>query len=184
VKLDDDGKKVVDISKPDNAIPERLSLLPTALLQKIVLRLLAGGSDSEMIGSGPSFGKLKFDGQGADGGTLAIAVDTGDEELVSDNPFAARGLLTVSVHQLGDDGRWKKAPEFTKRYVKNEPRRIELAWPAGGALAAGRYRVSIENDLAQPAVDARMRPLPSRWARHFRLESKDGYLTLADSIHS
>ena len=36
-KLGDDGKKVTDITAPDNAIPERLSLLSTATLQALLL---------------------------------------------------------------------------------------------------------------------------------------------------
>ena len=183
VTLDDAGKNVVAISEPDNTIPERLSLLSTSRLQQLVMHLMSAAVDAELSRQGPSYGAMKFAGDGADGGTLSIAVDTRGAELARD-PFADPAQLTVYVNQFKADGSWSKAPDFKVSYHKDAPRHIELAWPSGAGLAEGNYRVSIENNLAQPAVDTKMRPFLSRWARSFRLVSKDGSLTLTDPIHA
>jgi hypothetical protein len=182
--LDSTGKKVINISKPDNFIPERFSLLPTSVLQKGLMDVLAATSNAELIGSGPSYGALEFNGASASAGTLAITVE-GD--LLPDSPIGSgSGLLTVSLCELiesgGIIGTWNKAT-FTPTYNKpsaGNPGSIALAC---SSLSEGRYRISIENDFAEPAVDKKMRPLPPRWARHLRLaKDQNGNLALAGSL--
>jgi hypothetical protein len=180
-KLDSTGKKVVDISAPDNAVPQRLSLLSTSVLQHWLLPALQAASDAELIGLGPRLGAITFTDAGTDSGTLTIAVDSGDE--LSADPFPGSALLTANVYRFLDTGKWKKEPAFTASYVSALPRHVEIKW-ASGLVDGGRYRISIENDLAQPAVDKRMRPLsPPRWARHIRLQKgSDGKLALASTL--
>jgi hypothetical protein len=185
--LDSTGKKVVNISKPDNLIPERLSLLPASALQQGLMDVLAAASNAELVGSGPSYGALEFKGASATGGTLTIAVD-GD--LWPDSPLGTgSALLTANLYELiesggsGTIGTWSKS-SFSATYDKpssGNPGSIALAC---AGLSEGRYRISIENDFAQPAVDKKMRPLPPRWARHLRLvkDQSSGNLTLADSL--
>ena len=100
------------------------------------------------------------------------------------DPFPGSALLTVNVYRFLDTGKWKKEPAFTASYVSALPRNIEIKW-ASGLIDGGRYRISIENDLAQPAVDKRMQPLsPPRWARHIRLQKgSDGKLALTSALY-
>jgi hypothetical protein len=179
--LDSTGKKITNISAPDNTVPQRLSLLSTSVLQQWLLPALQAAGDAELIGPGPRLGAIAFTDPGADSGTLTIEVDGGDE--LSVDPFPGSALLTANVYRFLDNGKWKKEPAFTAHYVSAPPRHIEIKW-ASGLADGGRYRISIENDLAQPAVDKRMRPLsPSRWARHIRLQKgSDGKLALASAL--
>jgi hypothetical protein len=184
VTLDNTGKTVVDISDPDNSIHERLSLLPTAVLQRALLHALGAAGDAELIGSGPRFGAISFTGTSANVGTLSIAL-LPTSTAFSTDPFAAQ-QLTVSVFRFKDDGTWAAATTkttFTAAYAAGPPPLINLTWSKG--LDVGRYRVLIETaDRAQPPVDQKMRPLtPPTWARHFRLTTDTkGNLTLADSL--
>jgi hypothetical protein len=101
------------------------------------------------------------------------------------DPFNKPAQLTVKLSQFHDDGTWLAVPvdATTAKYVPGPPPRIDLQWKAG--LAAGRYRLLVEGDHAQPPVDQKMRPLtPLSWARHFRLVANAaGELTLADSLY-
>jgi len=180
--LDASAKQIIDISPPDNAIPERLSLLSTSVLQQSLLGVLAASGEAEGLGAGPSLGAVGFSG-GADSGTLSIAVGLKGAELAPD-PYAVNAQLSFKVFQFKDDGTWVAAPAFTPSYAKT-PSRFELDWAAGAGLGPGRYRVLVENDAAQPVVDTLMRPLtPLRWARHFRLElDASGSLALAASLY-
>jgi len=74
-KLDSSHKKIVDIEAPDNTIPERHSLLPTAILQRGILRMLAAAADAELSGQGPRYSRLTFaHGTGAASGTLSTTL--------------------------------------------------------------------------------------------------------------
>jgi hypothetical protein len=183
--LDSSGKKITNITAPDNAIPERRSLLSTARLQKGLLRALAAAGDAELTGSGPHLSAVTFLNGSKDSGTLSIEMLTGGTDLSRD-PFAAPAQLTVSVSHFKDIGTWEAAPAFSLGYVAGTPARIEVQWASGsGLLDGGRYRVLIEGDRKQPPVDQKMRPLtPLSWARHFRLvKDKTGNLVLAESLY-
>jgi hypothetical protein len=181
--LDSTGKKVVDLSAPDNAIPERRTLLRTSVLQALLLETAAAAGSSGLTGSGPRFSTVAFANGGADSGTLSIALLT-DATGLSRDPFAAPTQLDVHVTRFMDDGSWTAAPGFTASYVPGPPPRIEVQWAAGAGLVDdGRYRVLIESDRTQPPVDLKMKPLtPSSWAHHFRLVVDAGNLVLADSL--
>jgi hypothetical protein len=181
--LDSSGKTVVDITSPDNTIPERLSLLPTAVLQQCLLQVLAAAEDAELVGSGPRLGAVEFKGAGPDSGTLSIEVLLKDKTALSCNPFQPPPLLKVSIYNFKDNvGTWGVVPNPSTPANYTAPN-ISLGWTAG--LAEGRYRLLIEAvDRAQPPVDQKMRPLtPLSWARHFRLvKDSNGVLQLADSL--
>jgi len=185
-KLDSTGKKVVDITLPDNAIPERRSLLATAVLQEALLRMLAAAGDAEFTGSGPGLGTATFQNGGADSGTLSITILADGGANLSQDPIAA-AQLTLNVSRFKDDGTWEAAPAFTSTYVAGPPSRIDIAW-ANGLIDGGRYRAVIESNRTQPPVDTKMRPLtPPFWARHFRLTTtptSGGKLVLADSLYT
>ena len=183
--LDASGQKLVNITLPDNAIPERLSLLATSVLQQSLLEALAAIGDAGGIGQGPSLGAVGFTDAGADSGSLTIEVNIRHNAELAPDPYSVNAQLSVKVFQFKDDGTWVAAPAFTPSYLKTPSRHFELAWAAGAGLVKGRYRVLIENDPAQPVVDALMRPLsPLRWARHVRLDDNgSGTLALADSLY-
>jgi hypothetical protein len=181
--LGSSSKTVVDITPPDDAISERLSLLPTAVLQQGVLHGLAAAGDAELFGTGPRFGAVGFQGTGADAGTLSVALLPQDTALSAD-PFPAQ--LKVSVFRFKDDGTWASATTsttFKVAYVAGPPPLLTFTWTKGLA-DGGRYRIVLDGDRAQPAVDKKMRPLtPLTWARHFRLlKDSAGKLRLAESL--
>jgi hypothetical protein len=185
-EVDTTGNKVVDITAPDNTIPQRHTLLRTSVLQALLLPTIAAGGESELIGAGPRLTIMTFENGGADSGTLAVAVDTHGVPLSRDDPFASPAELTAHVSRLKDDGTWETAPAFTADYDAGPPSRITLEWAAGvGLVDGGRYRVVIESDRVQPPVDIKMSPLtPPSWARHFRLVAgAGGNLVLADSLN-
>jgi hypothetical protein len=176
--LDPTAKLVVDVSVPDNAIPERLTLLPTGVLQAGVLAATKALKSSELIGNGPTFAAVTFHDAGADSGTWSVAFDG---MPLSTDPFATPPQLKVSVSQFADAGTWGVAPAFTPSYSGSG---IDLKF-ASGLVDGGRYRVYIECDRTQPPVDAQMNPLtPPEWARHFRLvKDASGNLSLAASLY-
>ena len=184
--LDAASKKVVDITGPDNDIPERMTLLPVSILQQGLLAELAVAREAELIGSGPRLSAATFVNGGPDFGTYSISLTTRGSDLSRD-PFAAPAQLTVTVFQFKDDGTWVAAPAFTAAYVVGPPDEINIQWASGsGLIDGGRYRAFIESDRTQPPVDKKMRPLtPTSWARHFRLvKNASGNLVLADSLYS
>lgn len=179
--LDATGKKVADITAPDNTIEERLTLLPTWLLQQGLLRALQATGDAGLIATGPGWGALTFVNGGADSGTLAIDVHTEGFALARD-PLDAPAQLAVTVSRFKDDGTWEAGAPGTVDYVAGPPARLRLQWTTG-LVDGGRYRVLIEADHAQPPVDTLMRPLaPLSWARHFRLLLAGGVLVLAETL--
>jgi hypothetical protein len=176
--LNDKGN-IVNIQAPDNTIPERRSLLPTATLQEMLIRAFAAAGDTGLLGSGPHFGGVTFQGNGSDSGTLSVEILT-DGTPLSRDPLASPERLTLKVSRF-ENNDWVSSNPDTFTYDAGPPSRIALSWST--LLVVGRYRLVIENDLSQPAVDQKMRLLtPTVWARHFRLEDHAGTLTLADSL--
>jgi hypothetical protein len=179
----DSTKTVVDITPPDNSIAERLSLLPTAVLQQSLLHALTAAGDAELIGAGPRFGAVTFQGASAVAGKLSIDILPKDTALSVD-PFPAQ-QLKVSAFRFQDNGTWTVAATPTPMYVPGPPPQINLTW-SSGLDDGGRYRLLLRSDRKQPPVDQRMRPLtPLSWARHFRLvkDNNTGLLQLADSLY-
>jgi hypothetical protein len=185
-KLDSGGTTVLDFTKVDNAIKERLTLLPTWVLQERLLHAVAAVSDSELTGSGPRYSAVTFTSGGTDSGTLSIAILT-DGTPLSRNPFVTPASLAVTVFRFkASDGSWEAAPPSTTTFVPGPPPQIQLQWASGAGLAdGGQYRLLIESQRANPAIDTKMRPLtPLSWARHFRLiaDTTSSSLVLADTL--
>lgn len=185
--LDQQGKKVVNISGPDNDIPERLRLLPTAELQELLLQVSTDAGSAGLSGRGPHLRTLTFENGGVDSGTLSIGIQTTGTDQLSRDPLAAPAQIAAKVSRFKDDGTWEVAPVFTASYVAGTSSGINLDWAAGaGLIDGGRYRVLLESDREQPPVDQKMRPLtPYSWARHFRLvKDAGGNLVLAESLYA
>src|SRR6185295_10738100 len=67
----------VDLSDPDNTIPERRTLLPTNALQALLLDLAADGASAGLLSGGPRIGALSFTADAAKpmlAGTLELPV--------------------------------------------------------------------------------------------------------------
>jgi hypothetical protein len=183
VTLDSTGKKVVGISAPDNAIPERRTLVPTSVLQRTLSRALVTAGESGLLAGGPHFGGVLFVNGGSNSGKLSIGIVTAGSDL-SGNPLSPPAQLTVSASRFNDAGAWETTPSFTTTYNAGPPPQIDIAWASGGLVNGGRYRVVIVSDRVQPPVDKKMRPLtPPVWARHFRLVAdSSGKLVLAETL--
>jgi hypothetical protein len=183
--VDASGKKIIDIGQPDNAIPERLTLLPVSLLQHGLVHALEALYAADLVGVGPALTVGTFHDGGADSGTYSIAI-AGDGTPLSEDPFSpSPTLLDVRVMQFdAGSGAWVAAPAFTAGYNGGPPMSIDIKF-ASGLVDQGRYRVYLKSDPAQPPVDQHMLPLtPASWAHHFRLvkDATSGNLVLADSL--
>jgi hypothetical protein len=182
--VDSTGKKIIDIGKPDNAIPERLTLLPVSLLQHGLVHALEALYAADLVGLGPVLTVGQFHDGGADSGTYSIAIET-DGTPLSEDPFSpSPALLEVHVVQFNvGSGAWVAAPAFTAGYKAGPPMSIDIKF-ASGLADQGRYRVYLKSDPIQPPVDQQMQPLtPVSWAHHFRLaKDASGNLVLANSL--
>jgi hypothetical protein len=180
--VDVPARKVVDLTAPDNAIPERITLLGTAALQQLLGGALTAGSGD--LGDGPRLGEPTFAGDGPDGGTLTIPVRLHDDGS-GPTPLAAATFDPAAVEvRLYDDvaRNWSSMQAPASITYQDTPPRVDLVWNAG-ALQPGLYRLSVAPSVRTPPVDERMRPLrASRWSRHFRLAVTAGTLSLAPSL--
>jgi hypothetical protein len=120
---------------------------------------------------------VRFTSTGKDTGTLSVQVSGG--ALVTEPFDKTSPQLTAFVSYFTGTG-WKPIKVEPKYESAPHPRvQLDLS-----GLAAGRYRVLLESDRAEPPVDAKMRPLvPPSWARHFELVQEGGaagHLVLSD----
>jgi hypothetical protein len=175
-------RKVTDLTAPDNAIPERITLLGTAALQQLLGGALAAGAAA--LGEGPRLGEPTFTGAGPDGGTLTIPVRLHDDGS-GPTPLAAATFDAAAVEVRLYDAtakNWGSMQAPASIAYADSPPRVDLVWNAG-ELQPGLYRLSVEPSVRTPPVDERMRPLrASRFSRHFRLTVTAGTLSLAPSL--
>jgi hypothetical protein len=193
ILTDKNGTPVVtDISAPDNAIPERRSLLNTAALQELVADLASAAAGDGLTGAGPTLGALSFvPGQGGGPDTLRLEV-----HLISEGtpavPTALAGgtvlpgyfkLMSFDTSAPPATAAWKDItpPAADIHYVTTPAPAFTLAL-ASGNLTAGAYRLTLVPPPEAPIVDMKVRPLrPSRPARAFQLKTVDGTLTLIET---
>jgi hypothetical protein len=182
--VDSSGKKILDIGEPDNAIPERLTLLPGSVLQHGLIHALEALYATDLVGVGPVLTVGRFHDGGADSGTYSIAIQS-DGAPLSEDPFTTSPpLLEAHVMEFdASSGAWMAAPAFTAAYTVGPPMSIDIKF-ASGLQDGGRYRAYVKSDPIQPPVDQHMLPLtPGSWAHHFRLvKDGSGNLVLADSL--
>lgn len=184
-----DARRVKDVSEPDNAIPERPVLLSLRALQALVTQLAGSAANEGTLGPAPAAGSLRFTGAAGGAGTLTLGI-----RLVTEgNPLAATPLAAPSFKpEFVKVMHFDEAADPTWKDVTPQPANVSyVASPdpaivvtfAAGALAAGRYRLTVAAPDEAPIVDVRMRPLsPARPARPFRLDDSGGTLTLSDTL--
>ncbi len=181
---DPNPPRIHDISQPDNALAGRSSLLSTRAIQSMLATLAVSASDEGLTGPGPTIGGMTFTAGGdATSGDLIIAVNLVSEGDPPQPVELAQPTFQSSFVKVSrfDANKWTNSPPTKVTY--DPARGIVLHWDTG-ALAAGRYRVSISAPPETPIVDAKMRPLrPARFARHLRLQTSGSTLELAETLY-
>ncbi len=184
VVINDTGV-VTDVVSVINDGPDRLSLLPTGVLQQMLVEDLAGFAASGVLGTGPRISNLLFTGAGLDAGSLRIEVTLVSEGSPAVPIPLAEGTFDpafVQVHEYDDTAfQWK--PMTTTTVYNATPPHILLTWAAGTLVTGGRYRMVLDPPQSTPVVDRKMRPLmPAPFAAQFRLVDDGGNLKAADSL--
>lgn len=178
----------VDITAPDNAIPERRTLLSTSALQALLLEVAGeGGTAAGLLGGGPRPGPLTFTADALNqtkAGTLAVPILLAK----SGSPPADVALVkatfdagSVVVSRLDVTG-WKDVtPAGGVTYDDTtSPPRIEIVF-AQDLAAAQPFLLAFQPSAAQPAVDENASPLRP-FTRRLRFVLESGALVLDPSM--
>jgi len=166
--------RVTDISTPDDEIPERPLLLPTAALQALIEDLLVGAQNSGLVGTGPSYGALTFASTAKDQGTLTIPIS-----LVAGTPavpLAAVPSIDVEMRSFDPAASpaWQSVTPSQSQIDVSDPQNPKLVVTFNSGLADTRYQLTVEQNPAEPVVDQRMRPLrPLVATQKFRLQHQN-----------
>jgi hypothetical protein len=163
----------VDLSDPDNAIPERRTLLPTNALQALLLDLAADGASAGLLAGGPRIGALSFTVDLADptqAGMLNLPIllakkgsPPADVPLVE----ATFDAAAITVSRL-DAGWADVTPPVGDIHYDSaaSPPHLEIVFTSG--LEPGKlFALSFQPDPARPTVDAADSPLHP-FTRRFR----------------
>ena len=175
-----------DIGEPDNAIPERQSLLSTKALQAIATALAAGSADAGLLGDGPRIGAMTFTPDGDDAGTLELAVVLAPTAALPDGAPLVAGTFDpadVAVRSLDPAVGWADVtPAPAIVLDAGPPPKITITF-ASGLDAGVLYLLIINPDPAAPIVDTEGRPLrPRRLERRFRFVDDAGVLKLDPTV--
>jgi hypothetical protein len=179
----------VDLSDPDNTIPERHTLLPTNALQTLLLDVIGESGLGGSLGSGPSAGGLTFTADAANptkAGTLrlAVALATGGSPP-GPIPLVDKTFLPafVKVEVLSSITGWKDITPTAANITYESgatPPDVKIVFSQD--LADGPpFRLTIDPPFAAPIADHSGHPLP-RVARTFRFVLDAGKLVLASSL--
>jgi hypothetical protein len=175
---------IVDVGAPDNAIPERESILTTAALQELIGTVVAASSDGSALTRGPQLGELSWTNATKNTGTLLIPIALvtdpapGGQTPIDGHTFDP---ATVSVEQYDNTG-WSSLSIGSVNLTAAS--QLELKWTAAKKIGEGNYRVCVEQPLATPMVDTQMRAVqPLRYARHLHLKlDNNNVLTSVDTL--
>lgn len=175
----------LDITAPDNAIPERRSLLSTGALQSIAIALAVGSADAGLIGDGPRIGAMTFTASGADAGTLALAIvlaPTTDHPDGEPLVAATFDSADFAVRVLDPATGWQDAsPAPAVAFDAGPPPKFTVTF-ASGLHTDVPYLLIVNPDPGAPIVDAAGRPLrPQRLERRFKFVDDGGVLKLDTS---
>lgn len=171
-----------DITAVDNAIPERLSLLPTAALQRALVALAGDASGGGALGTGPRAGALTFQGTAADAGVLTLPITLARAGTppadVPLEPATFRPIF-INVQRLDAGVGWKDVtPPTAKIALVAAPPAIDVTF-ANGLVAGTPYRLVVNDAATTPIADVRGGALSSQpIVRPFALALNAGTLTL------
>jgi hypothetical protein len=180
----------VDISEPDNGIPERRTLLSTSALQAVLGALYEEGVASGELGGGPRAGALRFIADATNPATagelrLEIALaDAGNPPLPSPlvaNTFEPSFIKVAALDPANDWADVTPSGSGAIAYdASSTPPAVRIAFAQD--LAAGQvFRLTLDAPFATPVADTAGRPLP-RVARQFAFVlNSSGALELAPS---
>jgi hypothetical protein len=176
----------VDITDPDNAIPERRTLLSTSALQALVLNLAADGAAAGLLSAGPRPGALRFTADPANqtaAGTLTVPIVLAKSgSPLTDVPLVLPTFdaAFVTVSRLDPSGWTSVTPSAVTYDDTTSPPQITVVFTMDLAVAA-LFLLSFEPSPARPTVDADGSPLRA-FTRRFRFVLASGALTLDPSI--
>lgn len=177
----------VDLSDPDNTIPERRTLLPTSALQAMLLDLAASGASSGLLAGGPRPGALSFTpdpGNPATAGTLRVAIrlaragsPSADVPLVD----ATFDPAALRISRLDPTGWTDVTPAGGVSYDATSPPSIPIVFTQD-LTASTPFVLAFQPDPAAPTVDANGMPL-NPFTRRFRfLLDGSGALALDPAV--
>jgi hypothetical protein len=176
----------VDLSAPDNAIPDRRTLLPTHALQSVLLTLAADSAALAPLGGGPRAGALAFNPDPANpttAGTVTVHIRlarAGDPPADVPLVGATFNPATVIVSRLDATGWTDMTPVPGVAYFTTPPR-IEIKFTQDLA-AATPFVIAFDPPPATPTVDSAGRPLrPFTRSVRFVLDSA-GALALDPAV--
>lgn len=174
-----------DISEPDNAIPERQSLLSTRALQSVAIALAVGAAGAGLLGDGPQIGAMTFTPDGAGAGTLALEIvlaPTDDHPDGAPLVVATFDPADVVVRSLDPSTGWADAsPAPAVAFDPGPPAQITIAFKSAIETDVV-YLLIVSADPAAPIVDTEGRPLrPQRLERRLRFVDDGGVLKLDPS---
>ena len=160
--------RVTGIGVPNNAIPTRASLLSTAALQELLVRMVGQVGGGSALGPGPSIGPVTHAIVGGKHElSVAVALALGGTPATP-IPLAEDTLGNVEVRRFHQN-KWQPKEPVQVSYEANGPSPlIKIRW--SNAPAEGNYRLTIAAPIETPIVDRRMRPLtPAPFAFQFSL---------------
>jgi hypothetical protein len=183
-----DGTPVpVDIGEPDNAIPERRTLLSTSALQALLLGLTGSDGAAGLLPAGPRAGALAFTASTTSptkAGTLEVPISlatSGDPPVDVALVKATFDAGDFAVSRLDTTTGWTPlTPSGGITYDDStSPPRIKIVFTAD--LVDGTpFVLAFDPDPAQPTVDKNGAPL-GPFTRRFRFVLTGGQLVLAPS---
>lgn len=183
VAIDSSGA-LVDITAIDNAPPERLSLLPTQALQTLIVDAAAALASSGSLGTGPTYGALRFAGSNATDGILSLAIHPAtmnDPPVVAPLVDATFDPSFVRLQRLDPITGWADvtpAPGDIRLDTAATPPRVLVA--ITGVDPTMPYRLTITSPAASPLSDVRGRAIaPATFSRSFGFVLDGTTLTLA-----
>jgi hypothetical protein len=184
VNVDTQGV-VTDVVPVENFGPDRRTLLPTSLLQEMLLGNLSGSLLAASSG-GPVISGVTFEGSNTTTGDFMIKIQLGEHGTPSSQtPLADTTFDSsqVSLLEFSSSFQWSPINPLSVA-LENSDTEPVIRVNAGGLEDGGRYRLVLTSPSDQPIVDERMRPLaPTSLALHVRLiDDGSGKLVAASPL--
>ena len=186
VQLSGSLDSVENLLDVDNTIRQRLVLLPVQTVQALTRALIAAATASGAVGPGPRLTGFRFDGTGADSGTITLPIIP--ETDGTGTPIPISGITfdpaMLQVQRFDTVAGWQGANPGagdTVEYRTDPLPHIFIDW--AGGLSEGMYRLSLIQTETTPVVDERMQPLrPLTFIQKFTLTDVGGTLAMESNF--